>query len=178
MLQARGRNIRGLKYLLIGAVLLGFVAFILSRIPSVMDVINRLFIDLSGSTYSYTKADYRIYRGFDYFFQLPIINKVFGIGFKSLESFTRLYGISSVFDKSFLFEYLNSVCQALIYYGILGFCLLFHSYARLFRGCNTIGKVLIIVFLALSVSSSIFLDSTMIMYTLIIFSCRKPNNRR
>ena len=124
------------------------------------------------------KNNWTIYRGFDYFFQLPIINKVFGIGFKSLESFTRLYGISSVFDKSFLFEYLNSVCQALIYYGILGFCLLFHSYARLFRGCNTIGKVLIIVFLALSVSSSIFLDSTMIMYTLIIFSCRKPNNRR
>lgn len=171
--QAKRGNRHGLIVFFLGILLFFVLVLILRQIPSFMNVVNRLFIDLSGNTYSYTKADYRIFRGFDHFFHLPLLRKIFGIGYKALESYSNYSGIKSVFDREFLYEYLNAMCQILIYFGIIGFVLFFKCIFNVYKRSEIIGKVIIIVFVSLTISSSIFLDSTMIMFFLLFFAFEK-----
>lgn len=159
------------KYLISGIIVFAVVCTFLSRNERFMQVINHLFVDVSGNSYRMSKADYRIYRGFDYFSKLRNFDKLIGIGYKSLSEYTRYYGISSVYDATHTqFEYLNSICQILIYSGMVGLITFLSYLIRLFKCCSIHGKAVLIVFVSLSISSSILFDSSMIQY-IILISC-------
>ena len=148
-----------------GLVFIGLICLsvytILSRNSNYDAMLGRLFVIEDSSKYATAKADYRIYRGFDLYSQLPIINKIFGVGYKALTSSANYFGITSIYDKSNIqaFEYLNTIAQILIYSGAVGFLLFFAFVKNLFKTLQANGKIILITFLALCFSSSIYYDA-------------------
>lgn len=151
---------------------LAAVAFIvLMQNDSFYQTVNRLFFyngDVSST--DNTKAAYRIYRGFDFFRQLPFINKLFGVGYRSLTEFAGIHSISSVFDVSgeTSYEYLSAFFQTLIYGGVVCFGIYIFFIIKLFLNSkNTAAKAIIFSIVLLSISSSILCDYTWLLYVSI-----------
>lgn len=154
------------NYTILAIVLSIMLYTILRRIPSFMEVINKLFINRSGGTF--TKANYRIYRGFDHYFKLPFFYKITGIGYKSLTAFTEHTRITSIFDVSTLaFEYINAISQILIYFGLVGGLLFANGIREKYRHLDYAGKVIILLYIAFAISSSILFDATMLQYFIL-----------
>lgn len=174
--KAKDGKAKGLIWYIIGIAAFFIVIAIVSRIPEFMRVVNRLFYDRTGEAYNFTKADYRIYRGFDYYLMLPWVNKIFGVGYKALESFAKFAGISSQYDTKQSAEYLNAVAQTLVYSGAVGFILYAKSLVRMAKDSNLVGKMILLTYFALSISSSILLDSTMIFFIFIAATQKNTSN--
>ncbi len=165
-------------YLISGAIILAAAYYIIRQIPSFSEMFNELFVDNSGDSYSNTKADYRIYRGFDYFTLLPTYGQVFGIGYNHLGLFTKVHGITSEYDKSSLaFEFLSSIFQIAIYSGLIGaFAATVHIW-NLFKAKSALAKALIIVMLAMWCSSAMFLNNSHIVMILLTVSAIYYDNQ-
>ncbi len=165
-------------YLILGAFILAGAYLIIRQIPSFSEMFNKLFVDNSGDSYSNTKADYRIYRGFDYFTLLPTYGQIFGIGYSHLGLFTKVHGITSEYDKSTLaFEFLSSIFQIAIYSGLIGvFATAVHIW-NLFKAKSTLAKALIIVMLAMWCSSAMFLNNSHIVMILLAVSAIYYDNQ-
>lgn len=156
-------------YIIASVAVLYFAYMVLNNIPAFNDLFSRLFSDQSGSTYYYSKADYRIYRGLDYYINLPFCRQIFGVGFGALTSYANKFGISSQYDVAGVYaEYLSSVFQVIIYTGIVGLVLYSKYFISLFKNSQDSFKVCTIAFLALSISSSIYFDYMWLIYSLLV----------
>lgn len=149
------------------------IAFVIAAIivylssESIQNMFDILFVNKSGG--SYTKANYRIYRGFDYFIQLPLGYKIFGVGLGNMYYFSQLLGISSVFDSGHLaFEFFSMITQILLYFGLIGFSLFALHMMKLWLRGGRVCRVCIIASVAIWFSSQMLLTSTHILYLLII----------
>ena len=150
--------------------------FILMSIPSFYEMFNILFVNRSGTGSSYTKAAYRIYRGFDLFAKLPLKQKLFGVGFGHMELFSRIYNIKSVYDKSAEYEFFNAIAQVMLYFGLFGLALFGLSVFFLFVNKSHLTRALIIVFIALAFSSQFLLqDQHVFLISLIIVSYERKS---
>lgn len=159
---------------LILVVLLVIGAYLIMRqIPAFNAIFSKLFT--SNDTYSHSKADYRIYRGFDYFFQLPLFNKFFGIGYRCLESSFSYYHLVDHFNTTG--EYMGCIGQVLVYSGALGMLLFMVFIWKLFSRSNELSRIILICFLAYCFSSSIYFDAIWILYFALVFSINRlvPN---
>jgi hypothetical protein len=157
-------------FYIIGGVVAIYLAFmILDNIPVFNDLFSRLFSDQSGSTYYYSKADYRIYRGLDYYINLPFCRQIFGIGFGALTSYANKFGIISQYDVVGVYaEYLSAIWQVMIYTGIVGLALYVKYFIGLHNKSQESFKVCTIAFFALSISSSIYFEYMWLVYSLLI----------
>ncbi|OUO99179.1 hypothetical protein B5F37_13825 [Drancourtella sp. An210] len=160
------------KYINMKVVLLSFAFVIIAIIvylnsESIRNMFDILFVNKSGG--SYTKANYRIYRGFDYFLQLPWEYIIFGVGLGNMNYFSRVLEISSVFDSDHLaFEFFSMITQILLYFGLIGFFLFgLHMMKLWLRGGRTC-RVCIVASVAIWFSSQMLFTSTHIFYLLII----------
>ncbi|MBE6771522.1 MAG: O-antigen ligase family protein [Ruminococcaceae bacterium] len=158
-------------YMIAGGLILVAVYFILRQIPAVDTMFDRLFIDNTGNDYSSTKADYRIYRGFDLFTKLPLYGQIFGIGYNHMQLFASINGIVSEFDNENLaYEFFSTIFQIAIYSGFIGIvCAVKHIY-HLFKSNSPLAKALIIIMLAMWCSSAMFLTNSHIVMVLLIVS--------
>jgi hypothetical protein len=155
----------------VGMFLILYTYEVLNNIPMYQAMFNRLFIDVSGSSYISSKADYRIYRGFDLFFQLPLYGKFFGVGYNHMQIFANKFNIVSQYEKSWLaYEYFSTITQVLLYFGVIGFMLFYKHLSVLFWKSTNVVKGLIVIMVALWLSSSMFLNSSHIMYMLLIMT--------
>jgi hypothetical protein len=145
------------------------------------EMFSRLFIDTSGSSYSSTKADYRIYRGFDLYLQLPLNGKIFGVGYNHMQIFANKFNIVSQYDNSWsTYEYFSTITQLLLYFGVIGVTLFYKHLSALVWKSADVVKGMIVVMVALWFSSSMFLNNYHIMYMLLIiaaFYLSKERNR-
>ena len=165
--------IKNTIWTVIGIVVIGIVYNLLLNFSGFSDSFNRMFTS-SGDISS--KADYRIYRGFLAYTRMPLIHQLFGVGFKNFTAAMLHYGIYNQFDRQGVNpEYLNAIAQILIYSGIIGIFLYGLMLIGFYRRTDICGKVLVITFFALCISSSIFMDTTWLLYMLLIFACIKSN---
>lgn len=165
-------KIKGFKRIMVicsGAALLVLIYFVLLKIEVFSDMFSELFVDNSGSAYHHTKADYRIYRGFDIFGMLPTVNKFIGVGYNQAEVFSKAHGIVSIYDQDTLaYEYFSMISAIIIYTGLFGlFFYLLHLW-YLFKGGNKVTKGLVVLFVAIMFSTSMLFLETQIIYTLMI----------
>lgn len=148
-----------------GLLLLIFTYIILNNIPEFSRTFSVLFVNPSGTT----KADYRIYRGLDTYFLLPLIQQIFGVGFYHMSIFAEIFGITSIYDYTWqtTTEYYSAISQVLLYFGAFGTFLFGKHLFHLYRGQSNLTKALVLIYIAACFSSEIFLDSFHIMF--IIF---------
>ena len=116
--------------LLVGITLLFFSYLIMRKIPAFDKMFNTLFVNSTGFS-SWTKADFRIYRGFDFFARMPISDKFFGIGYRTISFYSSSIRITSIYDSDSLYSYLSGITQVLIYFGVFGF----FFFKKLFKHC-------------------------------------------
>lgn len=150
----------------------------LRTIPDFANMFSRLFSDNSGSSYYYSKADYRIYRGFDIWKQIPFGNKIIGVGAFQMEPFAFSHGISSIYDSnlSATYEYLSMIFELLIYTGFIGTVFYFLHLYHLFKNNNKAVKTMIIVFIALMFSTEMFFNEAYVFYIMFIVALSRMNN--
>lgn len=149
--------------------LLVFVHNILIEvIPSYSDTAKSLFFK---GVSSYSKADYRIYRGFSAFNFIAPIDKIFGIGYRQFADYSNYYGFQESFGLSDNREYLNAISQVLIYFGVIGFIFFIRSLYTIFIALSKNGKILILIFFIISCASSILFESTAMLYITLALSC-------
>lgn len=164
---------KGPKYIFIGFLLSCLILLTLPRLDFLQKSLENVFV----SNTPYTKADYRIYRGFELFYRLPLVNKLFGIGWGNLTYHIKLRGLTSTYDRSWVVavEYLNALAGILIYTGLVGFVLFGRFYIKLFKKCSNLGKCCMLVFLALSISSDVLMNEMWVLYfTLVYASIKYP----
>lgn len=157
-------------FVFLGGILLFVCAFfILQKIDTINVMFSHLFRDTSGNQYYFSKADYRIYRGFDIYGKLPFLQKIFGVGYRHMHMFAVFNGIVSQYDSSFgNYEYFSTITQVLIYFGIVGFIpFVMHLY-HFYKSNIKVVKALVILFVALCFSSTILFDSTHIVYAALM----------
>lgn len=158
--------------ILVILLVLGVFLF-LKRIPEFEAIFRKMFT--RESEYSHSKADYRIYRGFDYYSQLPTFNKLFGIGYRCLDSSFAYYHLADHYNTTG--EYMGCLGQILVYSGALGMLLFLLFVGKLFFSSNNLSRTVLICFLAYCVSSSIYFDAIWIMYFAIVFSLNRLLNQ-
>lgn len=156
-------------YLIFVGILIIGVYLFLRRIPEFNDIFSKLFTSENRQTHS--KADYRIYRGFDYYSQLPLFNKFFGIGYRCLESSFSYYNLVDHYRTSG--EYMGCIGQILVYSGALGIAFFLLFFGRLFMRSNDLCRTILICFLAYCFSSSIYFDAIWILYFALVFSINR-----
>lgn len=113
------------------------------------------------------KSAYRLYRGFAYFVQIPLINQIFGIGYLNLTSFISTHHLTYAYEiisDNIVSEYINGVSQALIYDGIVGLFLLFVFARRVFIRGNYESRTLVFSWLLLIISTAAYLRGNFIFY--------------
>lgn len=161
-------SVRKVSNIIIGALVLLGIHLLLKNFTFYSTVIENLFTSSSAST----KADYRIYRGFDYFLKIPLTYKLFGIGFRNLTSFTHYYGITSGYDilRSQNFEYMNAISQILIYSGLVGFSIFVSFMVKIYRISSKPAKAIVVSFVLMCFSSSVLFDTYWLLYLSMIFA--------
>ncbi len=166
----------------LGIVLTGCLAclgvfLVLMTVPAFNSMFSELFVvssDLRLLGYT-TKADYRIYRGFDIFSKLPAFNKITGVGYNMMEPFSKTHHIVSVFDKEYLpYEYFSMITAVLLYSGLIGFMFFAAHILCLFLRGDKVTRGLIILFIAIMFSTCMLFVETHIIYlAAIVFSVKR-----
>lgn len=146
---------------------------LLNSIPSFNKLFSTLFVNTTGMN-AWTKADYRIYRGFDYYRQIPAFNQIFGIGYDNLSIFSDMFNISSIYDKGEMyFGYLSAFFQILIYTGCIGL-FLFAIHLYYFQSCNAkLCKGLLFLFVAICVSTETLFEVYHLLFALLMVASSK-----
>lgn len=151
-------------YIIIGCVIFYVAYTIIINSTFLGDVTYGLLVQEQGMSTS--KADGRIYRGFLMFADLPIDRQLFGVGWRSAETYCqacnqRLLG-EYAYDG---FDYFNSIAGSLIYSGILGFGFLLLFFVSMFKFTKDYAaRVLIICVFILMGTSSILLSDQWIYF--------------
>lgn len=166
-----GKSKRGTRIFvaILGVAIMIIVFEILQRIDVFNSMFAQLFSDNSGGGYHFVKADYRIYRGFDLFGKLPILQETFGVGYRHMKMFATQAGIVSQFDSSnAAYEYFSSVTQVLLYFGVVGFIPFVNHLRLLLKTKYSAVCGTLILFITLVFSSAMFLDCSHMLYMAII----------
>lgn len=99
----------------------------------------------------------RVTRGFQVFLRLPIIQKIFGIGYQCIYPASKVYGIEvgySVADN--VKEYVNDVASILVSFGLIGFMPIGYMVCRGFMGAKKREIAVYIASLAICLSDCTF----------------------
>lgn len=156
---------------------MGIYQYLLT-LPAYKHIFGELFVNTTGK-YSGTKADYRIYRGFDYFRQLPLVQKIFGVGYQHMHAFSYEYGIVSKYDSNTnAFEFFSTITQVLLYSGVIGGMMFVRHIYYLWKEKNMLAKGILLGSIAIWFSSQMLFTNTYIMYIALTVSAllyRKQN---
>lgn len=137
---------------------------------------GRLFYDSNVNSllsYASDKSTYRLYRGFAYYLQFPLLNKIFGVGFNNMTSFVRSHGLSYAYEivsEDVVSEYLNGISQSLVYGGIIAFVLLGIFLIRLYRYGGSEHKTLVFALVMLMITAASFLRGMSVFYIFVIIA--------
>ncbi len=171
--------IKRIVVVILGVFVLVATYLILIRIPRFEDMFANLFVNSSTSQHTAAKADYRIYRGFDIYFRLPLLAKVVGVGYKHMFVFSKVHHIVSIFDYSWheVYEYFSAISMIMLYFGLIGVVLFMGHFVSLFKKSAPVVKGLLIIMLALFMSCEMLLNYSHLMYMLIIIAALQLENK-
>lgn len=100
----------------------------------------------------------RLLRGYDLYGEMPLHNKIFGIGDKyEFDQLIKHSRISYMFHEND--TYLNGMAGVLVHCGIVGLILLFLLFLQAWKGNNHIGKTLLSLLILLMLISSTYFNA-------------------
>lgn len=163
--------------LIIGCICFVLIYNYLQTLPAFNKIFSELFVNTTGK-YSGTKADYRVYRGFDYFMQLPIVQKIVGVGYPHMQIFAFEYGISSKFDSDRnAFEFFSTITQVMLYSGIVGTSCFVAHLVKFVQQKNYLVRGLVVCSVALWFASQMLFSNSHIMYITLIVAAFLKNRK-
>jgi hypothetical protein len=162
------KNRSGFLKILKAIFFLAILFLVALQFEIIQSSLENLFIPTTALT---SKADYRIYRGFSIFLQMPLFYKIFGVGVNNASDFINNYNIVTKYDVTWISvtEYFNNISTILIYSGAIGGLLFFIQLLVMHKNMINTGKIILICFVALCFSSSFYFTSTWIIYFLVMF---------
>lgn len=137
---------------------------------NIIAVIERFTKTISGEVIT-NSSQLRMMKGFYTFLSLPLLQKVFGIGFGN-------YAVAvSVMDNVEINmlenEYMNTVSYILVSSGIIGFLLMFFFFVYMYRHSSGISRVMIFALLIMSFGSSVYSSPIWIWMMLLVLYSNK-----
>lgn len=149
--------------------IIGMVALKKGQLDNVMVVIQRFTQTLSGDNVT-NSSQLRMMKGFTTFLVLPLLHKIFGIGFGNYSAAISLISGSAEINMMDN-EYMNTVSYILVSAGVIGFIIMVLFFIRLFRKSFGLGKIMIIALVLMSSGSSVYSSPIWIwMMLLILYS--------
>ena len=152
--------------------------FVLKSFEDYGNMFQKLFLSSDGSM-EMNKSSFRIYRGWDYVFKMPLKYLFTGVGFVHMETFASRNGLWSIFDNEWkMFEWFSGITEVILYFGLIGFSPFLMHIVRLYRNQSNLTKSIVIVFIALLFTSQIlFLETHFLYLALIIGSIQYTDMR-
>jgi hypothetical protein len=151
-------------YFIFGGIIFIIVAYFVLNSDYIDKVTYGLFTQEVGMSES--KADMRIYRGFNFYGDMPLESEIFGVGWRNAENFskecnTHLYS----YYNAKVFDYFNSIAGTLIYAGVIGLSLLLLFFQSLWRRTKDFAtRTLVICVLMLMTSSSVLMSDQWVLF--------------
>lgn len=162
------------KNKIIAVTILVTLSFLLVTLPIFETTINKLQqTDIEGN--------FRLTRGYDIFFNSANEYKVFGVPYTTVGSYLlsgEVY-VSNINPNIPYFDYVNTISQVLIIYGVIGVMLYIAIFYKLFRyGNQELRPFLLVMFLGMF-GQSLFFNSFFIMQFIFLFglSTNKDNKK-
>lgn len=150
--------------------MLFFVAYSRGNLDNMLSVVRRLSNALEGDPVTNSTA-LRIQKGIAIFINLPIIFKLFGIGFGTYSSALSNSVISATVtgvDN----EYMNSFSYILVSSGVIGSIIMVGTFLVLYRKSTQLGRMMIIALFIMSLGSSIYSSPISVWLMLVILNSR------
>lgn len=161
-------NLKASRLFIVVLLMLALVLLLLSGILT--NTLEGVFASSSGGD---TKADYRIYRGFELFRELPFHQKILGIGNANIQIFYAQGLMHSIFDRSWrAVDFLSAFSAIIIYSGFVGLVAFAVFIKALWSKTNWATRTLILVFLAYSLSEDFYFNEYWLLYVSLICSSR------
>lgn len=137
---------------------------------AVTDVLDGVF---SSTTSDDTKADYRIYRGFELYSELPFHQKLLGIGSANIQVFYAEGLMDSEYDRAWrAIDFLSAFASIIIYNGFVGLLAFALFMKALWKKTNWATKTIILTFVAYSISEDFYFNEYWLLYISLICSSR------
>ena len=141
-------------------------------LDNVMIVMQRFTKTITGDNIT-NSSQLRMMKGFTTFLALPLLQKVFGIGFGNYAAIVPLIGNSLVINMVDN-EYMNTISYILVSAGVIGFIIMCKFFVQLFRQNSGLGRIMIIALVFMSFGSSIYSSPIWIwMMLVILYSDRR-----
>ncbi|EOU1878364.1 hypothetical protein F6J56_07915 [Clostridium perfringens] len=156
------------------------VVFLLLMITFVFFIINSKYI--LSSIYRLQQIGnndssfMRLYRGPNIYYQLPVMNKLFGVSMGNLANYINNTNyINDVFYVVGSKEFINDVFYILCISGLFGLVIYIGLFLNILYKSNLYLKTLVIIFLILSLTGPALTNFTWIFYMLLILSEKISN---
>lgn len=148
------------------------ITFILLMLSTNSIVLNSVLYRLNtiGEEGS-TTGSLRLLRGIAVFSQLPVIQKIFGVGLGNLDTYLIQNNISTIYDNELKpgSEYMNTISYILVNTGVIGFSLFLSFVLSLFNAYRQYAeRLLIISWLIICITNLNFLNIGYILPLLVI----------
>lgn len=154
------------------AILLMVILIKNGYLDNVMIVVQRFTLTISGDNIT-NSSQLRMMKGFTTFLALPLLQKVFGIGFGNYAAIIPIIGNSlaiNMVDN----EYMNTFSYILVSAGVIGFVIMCMFFVRLFHQNSGLGRIMIVALVIMSFGSSIYSSPIWIwMMLVILYSGRR-----
>lgn len=127
-------------------------------------------IERSSNLDSDRSASMRIYRGWAVYDDMPIIYKIVGANSHRIDSFIMNSSSSFLFEQND--KYLNTWQYIFITGGVIGFILFFLFLFSVYRNNTDLGKILVLLIVATSFTSSTYLSVGMLFYLVFAYKLK------
>ena len=119
-------------------------------------------IDRINGLMAGTSSDYsskmRLFRGFAFLMQLPLLYKFIGVGIACISNYAIEYGVYTAYDHPYRtvgnLDYVNGVSSVLVYSGVIGFSIILIWIASVFKRVNNIGRIILMQLMVILLSGS------------------------
>lgn len=168
-----------LRRILFGAAIVIVGVVFISKSPFFKGVKYGLFVAQVGQSES--KSEGRVYRGFKFYYDLPIVEKLIGVGYRNAGEYASKHN-PLLYRKYYIevFDYFNTIAGVLIYSGIIGFILFIIFIISMWQKSTFFGsRTLILIVCSSMVSSSIYMTELWPLYiSLLMASTKLPQLSR
>ena len=118
----------------------------------------------------------RVFRGFAFWQQMPVIYKFIGVGMGNIANFADTYNIITDYDYYYrtadTLEYMNGISTALVCGGLVSFIIFICIFVYLFKGLSKKGKLILLQFILIMFSGSSLLSLSGFFYIYILTQCK------
>lgn len=142
----------------------GIGALILSRSGTFSYIIEKI---MSINIFAY---DIRLTKGFQIYAQMPILDKITGIGFGNLRAYLnngQFHFFWMNLTRPELFDYITTMSNILVSYGLVGTFFYLRIFAKNVASSNSMAKVMLLLIFISSFTQTILFNSWFVYYWVV-----------